>query len=204
MKSISLILNVILFIAVAVLFYLHFDNGDTSVDESLDEQNAVAQELQIAYINSDTVLQNYEFFQEKQSELEAFQSELDQKYRNRAQGLQNEVANYQQSLPNLTIGQAKALEEDLVKKQQNLRMYQESLAQDLLRRENEINKELYERVTSFIKDYSLENDIEIVVKYNQGSDILYAGEAMDITRQIIEGLNQQYSQADTTAVTGGN
>lgn len=198
MKSLSLILNIVLVVAVGILFYLHFDSKNSVKEEPVADEAAVT-ELKIAYINADTVLQHYDFFKQKQTELEAKQKKLDQDYRNRAQALQNEVNNYQQTVANLTIGQAKALEEDLMKKQQNLRMYQESLTQELMKEEAKINQELYTKVTSYIKEYSKDNNIEVVVKYNQGSDILYAGEAMDITSNIIDGLNNRFSEE--TAVT---
>lgn len=194
MKQLSIILNVVLLVCVGVLFYLHFSDRPAETQAASMADSVSNNELKIAYINADTVLVNYEFFKEKQKQLESRQQKLEAEYKNRAQGLQSEMANFQKSLPNLTMGQAKALEEDLMKKQQNLRMYQESLSQELMKEEAEINKELYDKVTSFIEDYSLENDIEVVVKYNQGSDILYAGAGMDITSQVIEGLNSRYNE----------
>ena len=195
MKSLSLILNVILILAVAILYFLHF-NGKSEEQENTSslEEETTDGDLKVAYINADTVLQHFDFFKEKQKELEEKQKKLDQDYRNRAQGLQNEVNNYQQSMPNLTMGQARALEEDLMKKQQNLRVYQESLTQQLLQDEAKINQELYEKVTSYIKEYSEDKNIEMVVKYNPGSDVLYAGSAMDITREVISGLNKKYQE----------
>lgn len=194
MKSISLILNIVLFVAVAILFYFHFSQGKALEAKEIDSPELSSNNIQIAYINADTVLKHYDFFKQKQSELEEKQKKMDQDYRNRAEGFQSEVNNYQQNLSNFTIGQAKALEEDLAKKQQNLRMYQERLTQELLKEEGNTNEELYKRVTSYIKEYSQNNEIEVVVKYNQGSDVLYAGEAMDITWKIIEGLNSRYQQ----------
>lgn len=194
MKSLSLILNIVLFVAVGILFYFHFSQDKSVEAKGAELKELTSGNLQIAYINADTVLKHYDFFKQKQVELEEKQKKMDQDYRNRAEGFQSEVNNYQQNVSNLTIGQAKALEEDLGKKQQNLRMYQERLTQELIKEESKINEELYERVTSFIKEYSLNNNIEVVVKYNQGSDILYAGEAMDITWKIVEGLNTQYQQ----------
>lgn len=194
MKTLSLTLNIVLLIAVGILFYLHFNQDSPVEEKGLESQEISANDLQIAYINADTVLKNYQFFKEKQADLEEKQKKLDQDYRNRAESFQSEVNNYQQNVSNLTIGQAKALEEDLSKKQQNLRMFQERLTQELLKEEGKINEELYKRVTSYIKEYSLDNDIEVVVKYNQGSDILYAGDAMDITWKIVEGLNSKYQE----------
>jgi len=190
-KNISLILNIVLIIAVGVLYYLQFN---TPEKESTEPNILNATEYSVAYINSDSVLEKYDYFKKLQEDLQAKSQKLEKEYQNRAQGLQKEVTDYQRNINNLTIGQAKALEEDLMKKQQNLRMYQESLSQQLMQEQAKINEDLYKRVTKFLKDYSEKRGLELVVKYNQGSDVLYANDSMNITHSVIEGLNDQYAK----------
>ena len=156
-------------------------------------------EYSIVYINADSVLANYDYFKDAQSTLEERGMKLEAEYKNRAQGLQYEVNDQQRTVGNLTIAQAKALEENLVKKQQNLRLYQESLAQDLLKEETKVNQELYEKVTAYLKEYSADNNIDLVVKYNQGSDVLFANDGLDITQVVISGLNEAYANPEPAA-----
>jgi outer membrane protein len=113
-------------------------------------------------------------------------------YRNRAQSLQNEITAYQRNVSNLTIGQARALEEDLAKKQQNLQMYQQSLSQELMGEQSRLSRELYERITTFLKKYGQENGLQVVLKYDATSDVLYGVEALDITNIVVKGLNDEY------------
>jgi outer membrane protein len=75
---------------------------------------------------------------------------MDADYRNRATGLQNEIAAYQRNVSNMTLSQVRATEEDLGKKQQNLQMYQQTLSQQLMEEEAKLNKELYDRITTFL------------------------------------------------------
>ncbi|UII31547.1 OmpH family outer membrane protein [Fulvivirga ulvae] len=208
MKNLSLVLNIILLVAVGVLFYLHF-SGKKSEPEQ-EPGMIESAEYSVAYINADSVLSNYDFFKEMQEKLQEKGQKLEDEYKSRAQGLQKEVNDYQRNVNNLTIGQAKAVEENLMKKQQNLRMYQESLSQDLIKEESKINQELYEKITSFLNDYSQNHGLQMVVKYNQGSDVLYASDSMNITNAVISGLNDAYKKekevvtdktnTDTTAV----
>ncbi|ELR69329.1 hypothetical protein C900_05109 [Fulvivirga imtechensis AK7] len=186
-------------VAVGVLYYLHFE-GKKQTDQDEPEVTQTL-EYTIGYINADSVLKNYDFFKEMQEKLQKKGEKLEVEYQNRAQGLQKEVNDYQRNVNNLTIGQAKALEENLMKKQQNLRLYQESLAQELMKEESKVNRELYEKVTAFIEEYSNKNGLEMVVKYNQGSDVLYANNGMDITQAVISGLNKQYKEGKTGTTT---
>jgi len=191
MKNLSLILNAILIVAVGVLYYLHFSGPKAS---SSFTGSVSAANVPIAYINADSVLKNYDYFKASREKLEAKGQKLDQDLRNRAQSLQNDYAAYQRNLSNMTIGQAKAVEEDLTKKQQNLRMYQESLSQELMGEEAKINQELYGKVTDFLKKYGKERGIQVVLKYDPSSDLLFAGDSLDISKDVVKGLNEAYKQ----------
>lgn len=202
MKNLSLILNVVLFVAVAVLYFLHFSIQSNS-EESSESTMVNSLPANIAYINSDTLLKNYEFSKVASDQLENRKDELQAEYENRARGLQTEIANFQRNAQNMTIAQARAVEEDLTKKQQNLMRYQETLSQTLLQEESKISNELYNKVANYLRDYGLANNYQIVLTYQKGSGVLYANDSLNITREIISGLNQAYQlesqQADTVA-----
>jgi outer membrane protein len=188
MKNLPIILSTILLVAVSVLYYLHFSTGAPKSSAA----NIAVGDLTIAYINSDSVLKNYDFLKDNKVVLEAKTKKMDSDYRNRAQSLQSEITAYQRNQANLTIGQARALEEDLTKKQQNLQLYQQSLSQELMNEESKLNKELYDRITAFLKKYSAENGLQVVLKFDPTSDVLYGGESLDITNPVLIGLNEDY------------
>src|ERR1044072_249597 len=124
MKNLSLILNIVLLVAVGVLYYLHFSTRKT---ESATSSSSIEPgELTIAYINSDSVLKYYDYLKISRQQLEEKTKKMDQEYRNRAIGLQNEFTAYQRNVNSMTLGQVRATEEDLNKKQQNLQLYQQS------------------------------------------------------------------------------
>jgi outer membrane protein len=74
MKNLSLGLNIVLLVAVGVLYYLHFSskgsNGASSSPVSVGD-------LSIAYINSDSVLKHYEFLKDNQVVIEAKEKKME-------------------------------------------------------------------------------------------------------------------------------
>lgn len=198
MKNLSLALNAVLLIAVAVLYYLHF-SSDRPAPIPTDGK---ASTLKLAYINSDTVLKYYDYYKTTLTQLENKSKTLDQDYRNRAQSLQNDINSYQRNLGNMTIGQAKAAEEQLAAKQQNLRVHQERLSQELMSEEAKVTEELYKKVTSYLKKYGEANGLEIVMKFNPGSDVLYGSNNLDISMEVVKGLNEDYKNELATPATG--
>jgi len=201
MKNLSLILNAVLLVAVGVLFYLHF-SPKSAIGKT---ESITPSDFKIAYINSDSVLKNYEFFKVNIEKLESKGKKLDQDLQNRAQSLQNDITAYQRNYGSMTIGQAKAVEEDLGKKRQNLEMYQRSLEQELMTEQGKMNEDLYKKVTDFLKIYAEQKQLQIVLKFNPSSDLLYGGKSVDITNEVIQGLNEAYKidqanpKADSTA-----
>ena len=206
MKNFSLVLNVVLLIAVAFLFYLHFYGGkaDNFGNGTRDTTSA---NLKIAYIRSDTVLKYYEYLKVNRAQLEAKTQKMGQDFRNRATALQNEITAYQRNVNTMTLGQVRAAEENLTKKQQNLQLYEQSLNQQLMEEDAKLTRALYDRVTAYLKEYGQERGLQIVLKFDPTSDVLFAGEALDISQEVIEGLNEAYElektggkpKSDTTA-----
>ncbi|HYG03585.1 MAG TPA: OmpH family outer membrane protein [Chryseosolibacter sp.] len=198
MKNLSIVLNIILLIAVVALYVLFFSNKTGGVKTASGSTDSLNLDFKIAYINSDTVLKYYDYLKVNKEQLEAKTKKMDQDYRNRATGLQNEINAYQQNVSSMTLGQARAAEEDLTKKQQNLQMYQQTLTQQLMQEEAKLNKELYDRVTAFLKEYANEKGLVMVLKFDPSSDVMYGTAALDITKDVISGLNTKYQTEQTT------
>ncbi|HEX8040369.1 MAG TPA: OmpH family outer membrane protein [Chryseosolibacter sp.] len=207
MKNLSLILNIVLLVAVIILYVLHFSQQKIESTSSPSDTSSV--NLKLAYILSDSVLKHYEYLKVNREQLEAKTKKMDQDLRNRTMGLQNEISAYQRNVSGMTLGQARATEEDLGKKQQNLQLYQQSLQQQLMQDEAKLNKELYDRITVFLKKYGEEKGLQVVLKYDPTSDVLFGGPGLDITDDVIKGLNEDYkaekgsvAKADSTAAKG--
>lgn len=197
MKNISLVLNAVLLVAVGVLYFLQF-SGSKSASSA---NGASVKNVSVAYVNSDTVLKYYEYVKVNRDRLEGKGKKLDQELKNRAQALQGEFESYQRNVSSMTIGQARAVEEDLGKKRQNLQMYQESLNQEMLVEQDKMTKELYEKITGYLKTYGKERGLQAVFKFDASSDLLYGGDSLDISKEVVKGLNEAYKLEEAASTT---
>jgi outer membrane protein len=198
MKNLNLILNGVLLIAVAVLFYLNRASGAPKAASAA----GITGDVKIAYITSDSVLKHYDYLKDEQKKFDDKGKDIENDLKKRAQGLQSEIESYQRNVNSMTIGQAKAVEEDLGKKQQNFEMYRERVTQEVLADQDKLNKALYDKVTAFLKDYCSEKGYHIVLKFNSSSDLLYANQALDISKDVIAGLNEAYRKESGKLKTG--
>jgi outer membrane protein len=202
-KYFSIILNLILLTAVVVLFILFFSEKNSSSAgpgaEGMASDTIMPGKVSIVYINEDSLLENYAYFKELAANLESKRKNLETDYTSKAQGLQTEISNFQRNAGNMTMSQARAVEEDLVRKQQNLMRYQETLAQDMMKEETDVNQKLYQKVTEYVSGYARENGYTVVLNYKPGSVLLYGHKGMDVTGKVVDGLNKAYKESKNTA-----
>jgi outer membrane protein len=213
-KYYSIILNFILAIAIVVLYVLYFsmpESNKHSSDEVKDSLQ-IPVDFTVAYIIEDSLLGNYVYFQELAAELEKKSKDMENDYTLKAEGLQKEIEGFQRTAGNMTMNQARAVEEDLLRKRQNLMLLQEKMGQDLMKAEADVNMKLYDKVSSYLKDYAIKEGYSLIFNVKRGNAVMYGDQAMDITPIILQGLNDEYkltkekpstpvSAADTT---GGN
>ena len=193
-NNISIALNVVLFLALAVLYVLFFraQSGKQNQLNPITSSEFTPENTGIAYVNSDSLLANYLYFKELETQFNEKREKYDTEYRNRAQGLQSEFENFQRTANNMTMAQARAVQEDLQRKQQNLMMYQEQLTQELVVEEGRMTSELYDKVADYLRKFGQERNLQLVLTYSKGSGVLYANDSLDITRDVIQGLNAVY------------
>lgn len=192
MKNASLILNVILTIAVAVLYYLHFKDHQPETETAV-KAPVEAKGRAIVYVNVDSLLTKYEYFKDAQKVLESKRFQLENDLATKGRNLQNKVAFFQQKAPTMTQEQGRATEASLQKEQQDIMAYRDRAAQNLALEEQAKNKELYDQIYDHLKSINAQNKYEFVLGYTKGGGILFADPAADRTSVILDGLNKEYT-----------
>lgn len=190
----SLIWNGLLTLAVITLFVLYFTGGKKGSSGALGSDSLSLAGRKVVYVQVDSLLSNYEYFKDVRKELETKRYQLDYELNKRGKSLESEVAFFQQKAPTMTMEQGRTIEEQLLKKQQDLVQYRDREATKLAQEEMEKNEELYNQIYDYIDQYNAESQYEFVLGYSRGGGILYANKELDITDKLIKGLNEQYRQ----------
>jgi outer membrane protein len=194
MKNISLILNLILLVLVSWLYYKIY-SGDCqpstpAVAPVLSHGSGMPANA-IVFINSDSLLENYDFFNSLKEELEHKQDSLDKVLRAQAAQLDREVNAYQERGATMSAEDRAREEERLMAKQQRLLEMKQSLVDDLQEREAEMNDSIHYNLRDFLKEYNKDKNYFYILGYQRGSGILLANDSLDITKEVLEGLNKK-------------
>ena len=196
MKNLSIGLNVLLLIAVIVLYILHF-SGNSKSTSNQGGTVTVNADAKIVYINMDTLLNNYtqsrELNEALLKKLEANRPDLNIKVKN----FDREAAEFRNKVENngfMTRERAEQAQMDLMIKQQNLQKLQQEMTENAQREQMEINRKLYDAITNFLTEYNKAKGFQLILSTTLGGNVLFAQEGFDITNEVVSQLNEQYAK----------
>lgn len=151
----------------------------------------------IVYINTDTLMNKYLFAVELNEKFLKKQEERRTELNVKAKSLDQEATEFQRKLENNGfLSEARAIDarDKLLVKQENLRRLQEDMIAEAAREQSELNKQLFDKLTNFLKVYNQERGFDIVLSTQLGGNVLFAVEGFDITNDVVKRLNEEYNK----------
>ncbi|SIQ96961.1 periplasmic chaperone for outer membrane proteins Skp [Pontibacter lucknowensis] len=163
---------------------------------------ATAAVADIVYINSDSLLSNYEYFKDARTRFQSKTQKAEKDLQAKAAAFEKDVQNYQRTGGNMTVEQRASTEQKLSQRQQQLQQQSQTTGNQLATEEAEEMKKIYDRVEAYLQKLSQERGYKMVLTYSRGqSAILYGDNSLDITQEVLAGLNSEYDQEKTAAST---
>jgi outer membrane protein len=206
-KNFSLILNIVLVIAVIVLYYLHFSgcHSTCAMTTTTSDSTVAAKPIvmtpkeikasKIVYINSDVLNEKYDFVKDLVASAQAKQQRMESIYQKKGQEFQQKYADFQQKASSglLSENQTKSAQEELAKGKEELDNMEAQL-QELQNEFQKSNDEVRKTVVDYVKEYNKTGQYNYILTYTDGPGgvVLLANDSLDITNDIIDGLNAQY------------
>jgi outer membrane protein len=192
-KALSIVIKVTAGIAVAIAVIScnkeQPKSGSATADASLKKAEA------IVFVNSDSLLNNYEYFKDVRSKFEQKSKKAQSDLQAKGSAFQREVTAYQSGASGMSADQRAATEERLARKQQELAAYNQNAGSALQNEEAAENEKLYNKVSAYLKTYAKEKGYKFVLTYSKSNpSVLFADESLDITKDVVAGLNTEYKK----------
>lgn len=163
--------------------------------------NMAAASGKIAYVNVDTLQEKYAYWKTESTALAAEQSSLESELQRSAQQLQNDYAAFQQKAQsgNISEAEGKATQQRLAQMQQSLETRRATMSEQLQVKQVAFSEKLQKNIDDFLAIYNKDNKYDYIMSYTKSGQILYANKALDITEDVLKGLNDyKPSTTDTT------
>lgn len=189
-----LILSSLALAGVAALFILKFmGNNDQPGQIQLPPSG---QGHTIAYINTDSILANYDLVKELENQLKDKTQKMENQLAGRQKELDKEAEYFQKSVNNKSLSEQSAQEiyQQLMAKQQGIAEQKEAFRQELAYEDMKINAMLIDTVTNFLKRFNQKTGYDYVLGYNKTGNIFLTNDTFDITNVVLEQLNREYAK----------
>lgn len=198
MKKLSLWLNVVLIIAVAGIYFLHFTGNKTTEHEVRADgvEQEIDRDYAIAYVNIDTLVMNYNLFIDKNEELTQKRDESQAELQIQSKSFENEVRDFQDKVSKGLITRTKAqqLQQELAQKEQELYAKRDNLAMQLSEEEQVMYRQVLSEVMEYLEEYNTEFNYKYIFSNSFGGQLLYTDKSLNITDDVLIGLNEAYGK----------
>jgi len=196
MKKLSVVLYVVLFLAVAGLYFLHF-SGNKKTKKSDTTLNTVGSSAQgIAYISIDSVIFKFDMFFDRRNDLMSKQKSAEAELNSKGSQYEKGAKDYQEKVNKGLITRATAaqIEQSLVQQQQELVSLRDKLQSNLMEEEQVMNRQILEYITKFLEENRSEYNYQYIFGKSFGSVVLYGDNTLDITQKVLDAINKKYKE----------
>ena len=202
MKQLSTFLSVLAFIGVIILFVMMNKQGKTSsnLGASATASNInIPLSGKIAYVDIDSLEANYVFLKSKKDDFKKKQIQVENELQGDYQKMQGDYNEVQKKIQAKTITQPEyeAAQKRFSQMEQSLQTRKQALSDQLLKEQEEFNKELKERIDNFLNDYNKDKHYDFIFSFasSVSGTILYANHGLNITNEVVNGLNELAKKA---------
>ena len=209
MKNISLAFNGILSIAIAILFYLHFSTSSNTPTSVITEKETIEKPTEkkaeqivteltgkIGYINIDSLQDSYKLYEQMINQLEAKQKRYEREMKSKSSAFEKKVQDFQQKAPTMSQFEGQMKQKELGEEEQKLYKMRDDFAAKFQTEEIKLNDQFQKKVKSYITNLNETANYDIIIGASQlGSIVLDYNKRIDITAEVVKGLNEQYQAA---------
>jgi outer membrane protein len=160
--------------------------------------------IRLAYVRIDSLQSQYEYFEELALELIEEEKVLVEDLQRRQQTLQENIALYQQEAPKMSARQREANEADLMRVQQQYLQVEQAAQAQLVKKQQDLTKMMREDMDKAIALLKDELNLDFILLYEEGGQIIYANTDFDITERMVNMLNESRetpSEEEATAAS---
>ena len=194
MKNLTVALFVVLFLAVASLFVLHFTGNNGSDYKNMPADTTGSAAGSIAYVNIDTIVFKFDMFKDRRADLLEKQKKAESELNLKGSQYEKGVKDYQDKVNKGLVTRATAaeMEQSLLQQQQELVDLRDKLQSDLVEEDQVMNRQILEYITTFLEENKENYNYQYILGKSFGSVVLYGNISHDITQKVLDGLNAKY------------
>ncbi len=196
MKNGLLILNIVLLILVGVLFYLHFSskNKPATPAKKVDVASSnTGTDFRIAYFELDSVSNSFAMVKDVKNELSREEDKMNAEMNQWQKRYNDKLSKYQSQAQQMNQIESENANRDMLQMQETIRNKKQELDQRYQNMYMQKMQEVKTKIENFLKEYNKTKGYSYIFS-NEAGFMYYRDTAYDITKDVLKGLNEQYSK----------
>ncbi len=196
MKNQNLYIQILLAAAVIVLYILHFSPARPSSSQvSGADTIAIGKpNTTIAFVNIDTLVQNLQLWQSLRTKFQDKQNQYNTEITSKQRRLQTRANDLGDRVQKTLVTRADAEKEaaQLEQENQSLMQLAENYRIQLAEEEQVSYRQILNEIMLYLEEVSKEKGYTYVLGNSFGGNILFAESGLDITSEVLNGMNGRY------------
>jgi len=176
------------------IYLLHFLAGEKARPLPPAAFYAKSGGITVAFVNSDSIKANYIMVKDMQKVLEQKFATLDGEIRSKQLSLENKAAELQKKYEARQMSQEEAARQQEMLQAEGKRVYDlnQEYSGRMAEEESKMNTVFIDSIDNYLKRYNRNFNFDYILGYSRGGGILFAKDTLDITADVLKGLNDEY------------
>lgn len=197
MKNIQTIALGVLGLAVAILYFLHFQCSNNckspSVKVSGNAKDIIGAGTRVAFVNTDSFFEHYKKYKALEKEVEATQKSAETNVQAKMKALEADYMKLMQQAQGgqITQQQAQAKEKEIMARKQALDKESQTVIKNISDKSQKATKDLYKTMQAYFEKNKSKYNADVVLGYQTNGNVLYYEPSMDITNEVVKDLNEE-------------
>lgn len=188
---------VVLIVLLAAVTYLMVDKFSApKVEEPVEVEEQVIEDepdFKVAYINIDSLNNNYQFILDNTEKLELEGKKIQSRIQNKYKKADNRMAELQQQLPTMTQAQYQAAEKEMQDLGIEIQNYEKAQGEKLQKMQIKLQEQIQNQLDSFLIPFKSEYDF--IFSFGEGSQMLHGKTQYEITDSLLGIMNEAYFES---------
>ena len=193
-EIITLTISVIALISAIVFGTLSLTSNKQKAEAEATETEAVSHAGDIVYVQLDRILQEYDMANDKRSVVETKVQNIQAEVNRRGKKLEKDITDFQDKMQKglMTRSVAEVQQQKLQKAQDDFNLYAQQKQNEIQEEQIVMMNQLADAIKTWLDKYNETMGYAMIITNQGGAPVITADPTLDITDEVIAGLNEEY------------
>ncbi len=171
------------------------NNSGNATKDANQSSTQISSSFTAAWVNIDTLINNYDMYFDMQKELEESGRKSEAELTTKSRDFEREATDFQNKVQKglVTRSQAEQLQQGLAQKEQELYRFRDELRAKIAEEQQVKLRLIQQSITDYLIEYNKAKGFHVILSSTFGGPLLYGHPSLDITQEVLKGLNDKYS-----------